>query len=73
MKLKNKQTGEIIDKWPDDFVVNSGSQIYNYNSLAELCEEWEDYEEPWNDEKQRYEKWTVHRDGVDIKAIGGEE
>ena len=45
MKLKNKQTGEIIDKWPDDFVVNSGSQIYNYNSLAELCEEWEDYEE----------------------------
>ena len=46
MKLKNKQTGEIIDKWPDDFVVNSGSQIYNYNSLAELCEEWEDYEEP---------------------------
>lgn len=27
----------------------------------------------WNDEKQRYEKWTVHRDGVDIKAIGGEE
>ena len=46
MKLKNKQTGEIIDKWPDDFVVNSGSQIYNYNSLAELCEEWEDYKEP---------------------------
>lgn len=27
----------------------------------------------WNDEKQRYEKWTVHRDGVDIKAIGGEK
>lgn len=44
MKLKNKQTGEIIDKWPDDFVVNSGSQIYNYNSLADLCEEWEDYD-----------------------------
>lgn len=61
MKLKNKQTGEIIDKWPDDFVVNSGSQIYNYNSLADLCEEWEDYEEP-------KDYWVIDiRDGAGYK------
>ena len=57
MKLKNKQTGEIIDKWPDDFVVNSGSQIYNYNSLAELCDDWEDYEEP-------KEYWCINEWGI---------
>ena len=36
MRLRNKKTGEIVDK----------SLFINYNSLAELNEEWEDYEEP---------------------------
>lgn len=56
MKLKNKKTGEI-----DDFIFevikdridlyrrvgNSETKnIWHYNSLAELNEEWKDYEEP---------------------------
>ena len=37
MKLRNKKTGEI----------NLGDlHLDNFNSLAELNEEWEDYEEP---------------------------
>ena len=46
MKLKNKKTGEVVEKFPETMVINTGSQIYNYSSLAELNEEWEDYEEP---------------------------
>lgn len=47
MKLRNKKTGEIIEKYPDGFVINSGEQIRRYDSLAELNEEWEDLpEEP---------------------------
>ena len=45
MKLRNKKTGEIIEKYPDRFVINSGEQIRQYDSLAELNEEWEDYKE----------------------------
>ena len=39
MKLRNKKTGEIVEA--TDFNI-----ISDYNSLAELNEEWEDYEEP---------------------------
>lgn len=39
MKLQNKKTGEIVEA--TDFNI-----ISEYNSLAELNEEWEDYEEP---------------------------
>ena len=46
MKIRNKKTGEIVDKFPENIIINTGRQIYNYNSLAELNEEWEDYEEP---------------------------
>lgn len=58
MKLKNKETGEIVDLLEGDLRgVRCGEQIvvkpvaalgreYVYNSLAELCEEWEDYREP---------------------------
>lgn len=56
MKLRNKQTGEIIDltegciKDCTDFIslkpVAVLEKEYIYNSLAELNEEWEDYEEP---------------------------
>ena len=52
MKLRNKKTGEIgnlkpynedgrIWVWTD----NVSKPEYRYNSLAELSEEWEDYEE----------------------------
>ena len=55
MKLKNKQTGEIVDTLCED--ITKGMVLFidhhdgnptteYYNSLAELCEEWEDYEEP---------------------------
>ena len=39
MKLKNKKTGEIVEA--TDFNI-----IADYATLAELNEEWEDYEEP---------------------------
>ena len=51
MKLRNKKTGEIIEllakpsfvKRNDDYLQ---SEVNTFNSLAELNEEWEDYEEP---------------------------
>ena len=39
MKLRNKKTGEIVEA--TDFNI-----ISEYNSLAELNAEWEDYEKP---------------------------
>ena len=54
MKLRNKKTGEIadLDDWTltganDRITVESDhdmTKIFDYNSLAELNEEWEDYE-----------------------------
>ena len=52
MKLRNKKTGEIlhytgnqmIDVWYDKD--NEKLDKITYSSLAELIEEWEDYEEP---------------------------
>lgn len=53
MKLKNKKTGEIIEtvivdhgaEWEiRNMYTDEGTQTYD--SLAELNEEWEDYEEP---------------------------
>lgn len=56
MKLHNKKTGEIVEfrYLQSDHVAplvlttyeNSMPRMYSYNSLAELNEEWEDYEEP---------------------------
>ena len=60
MKLKNRKTGEIADSMLFSHVTRkievykSGAEITKekngsiaqYNSLAELCEEWTDYEEP---------------------------
>ena len=59
MKLRNKKTGEIVDL-VEGYIKDSyyGQKIeikplaisnkegYIYNSLAELNEDWEDYEEP---------------------------
>lgn len=44
MKLRNKKTGEIVPA--SNIAVGSGETGKWYDSLAELNEEWEDYEEP---------------------------
>ena len=41
MKLRNKKTGEIVDYKDFEYDLLS-----TYKSIAELNEEWEDYEEP---------------------------
>lgn len=53
MKLKNKKTGEILDdaqyrnySLSDGFGFRMNGKEWEYHSLAELNEEWEDYEEP---------------------------
>lgn len=46
MKLKNKQTGEIKDYDDVVFMRDANNWHHRYHSLAELCEEWEDYKEP---------------------------
>ena len=54
MKLRNKKTGEIGNLPPYGgkdgkiwvCIGNISRPEYRYNSLAELNEEWEDYEEP---------------------------
>lgn len=52
MKLRHKKTGEIgyftFANWDDPVLIirdKNGVQLAKYNSLAELNEEWEDYEE----------------------------
>ena len=52
MKLRNKKTGEIEIVCPI-YLQSQGE----YNSLAELNEEWEDYEEP-------KEYWYIESDGL---------
>lgn len=54
MKLRNKKTGMIgevgyLASSSGEIIVNNindQEEWYTYNSLAELSEEWEDYEEP---------------------------
>lgn len=66
MKLRNKKTGEIIDLY-EGLIRDDGKNItikpvavlekcYIYHSLAELNEEWEDYEEA-------KEYWYIDYDG----------
>ena len=45
MKLRNKKTGKIIELATKRLNINTGYKNYGFNSLAELNEEWEDYEE----------------------------
>ena len=54
MKLRNKKTGEILEEVRSSMDSKDRLRIYDmlndeyytYNTLAELNEEWEDYEEP---------------------------
>ena len=53
MRLRNKKTGEILNEvrssmtYKDNIRLydETSDKYYSYNSLAELNEEWEDYEE----------------------------
>ena len=64
MKLRNKKTGELVDAWSFydgnesvnlKYFTNDRQVNLEYRSLAELNDEWEDYEpvEPIFDEKIR--------------------
>ena len=88
MKLRNKKTGEIIDLEVGR-ITDSGygsaillspvaaiNESYTYPSLAELNEEWEDYEEPkeywfidFNGEIKEFEVLDFEWQGW-IKEIG---
>lgn len=67
MKLTNKKTGEIVEtdfglsiSVPDEeklYDCDTYTQLKAYNSISELNEEWEDYEEP-------KEFWYVEPNGV---------
>lgn len=46
MKLRNKKTGEIVEFEDITRVYKFIGNQNTYSSLAELNEEWEDYEEP---------------------------
>ena len=61
MKLRNKKTGEIIDTFP-----HKHSLFEEFNSLAELNEEWEDYEEP-------KEHWCITMYGGIVRIKDDEE
>ncbi len=71
MKLKNKKTGEIIKvesldvDSPTEGIVGipSFDRKGSYTSLAELNEEWEDYEEP-------KEYWAIDQFGEPINVTG---
>lgn len=65
MKLRNKKTGEI--KEIIEILVDDKSAIRtvrDINSLAELNEEWEDYEEP-------KEHWVINTFG-DVETVSKE-
>ena len=70
MKLRNKKTGAIY-KIEDIDLGNNADGIWigltKYNSLAELNEEWEDYEEP-------KEYWFIDFNGEikEFEALGFE-
>ena len=54
MKLRNKKTGEIVEVESCNSTTGTIGLFFAegrecdraYSSLAELCEEWEDYKEP---------------------------
>ena len=76
MKLRNKKTGEIVEVITGDTFEAGGIQIRSlkrdpqivryYPSLAELNEEWEDYEEP-------EEYWFVTTSGLVNRFEGDDE
>ena len=45
MKLRNKKTGDIVE-FETTIYADTEDRTYEFNSIAELNEEWEDYQEP---------------------------
>ena len=88
MKLRNKKTGEIIEtdfdlsiSIPDDeklYGCDTYTQLKGYTSLAELNEEWEDYEEtdkywfinPEGEVTSMHEEYEDEEDTKATKEIG---
>lgn len=68
MKLRNKKTGEIVEGTDILALMATGDYLSLpvYRSLAELNEEWEDYEES-------KEYWYVSCDGRALKATTDED
>lgn len=66
MKLKNRKTGEIVSLEGELTFDDKVRLLKHYNSLAELCEEWEDYEEP-------KEYWFLNSLGEIIRPIDTED
>ena len=64
MKLRNKKTGEIVESGHIN-VPFDGNDHYMH-SLAELCEEWEDYKEP-----NGY--WFIDSDGEILQSFDDDE
>lgn len=60
MKLRNKKTGEIVPA--SNIAVGIGKDGEWYDSLAELNEEWEDYEEP----KEFFAISPYRKDGYEL-------
>lgn len=76
MKLRNRKTGEIVEfrYLQSDYVAplvlttykNDKPEMYSYTSLADLNEEWEDYEEP-------KEYWYLENNGdIDKETYDGD-
>lgn len=56
MKLRNKKTGEVVEINKIGLVWNKygmPAEIGQYDSIAELCDEWEDYKPLIKDERIR--------------------
>lgn len=69
MKLRNKKTGEIghftSTNWNEIALIimdDNGVQLAKYSSLADLNEEWEDYEEP-KELKEPKKYWFINSGG----------
>ena len=65
MKLRNKKTGEILEPRTIGFEMYSFNER-QFDSLAELNEEWEDYEEP-------RDFWYINSEGDAESCIRNDE
>ena len=63
MKLRNKKTGEIVSLQGELTYDDKVRLLTYYNSLAELNEEWEDYEKP-----KECDYYTIESDGSILKS-----
>lgn len=70
--IRNKETGEIVKRYIIETAEAIGANLilqdndtnkhYQYNSLAEFCEKWEDYKEPKEFYNLMYDGEVNHAD-----------